>query len=145
MKKVKVISIALGVISLAFGLLKFISPFKDWYATQIETSGLPPATYPLGIVGEILVGVAFLLPFVITTTTKQKRFILLFANIGLGFIMIAATIVHLIPNVPASVLPLKIKPPFIPLAFLGVAIYNLTKLSIKHMQVTINKSLSERL
>ena len=137
MKKVKVISIALGVISLTFGLLKFVSPFKDWYATQIETSGLPPATYALGIAGEIMVGIAFLVPFITVTTMKQKRFVLLFANISLGLIMIAATIVHLIPDVPASVLPLKIKPPFIPLAFLGVAIYNLTKLSVKHLQVDL--------
>ena len=125
----KVISISLGVISLAFGLLKFVSPFKDWYATQIETSGLPPSTYALGIAGEIMVGIAFLFPFVITVSEKQKRFILLFANVSLGVIMIAATIVHLLPEVPASVLPLKIKPPFIPLVFLGTAIFNLTTLS----------------
>lgn len=131
MKKIKVISISLGVISLAFGLLKFVSPFKDWYTAQIETSGMPPAAYALGIAGEIMVGIAFLFPFVVTISEKQKRSTLLFANASLGLIMIAATIVHLIPDVPASVLPLKIKAPFIPFAFLGAAVYNLTKLSLK--------------
>lgn len=125
MKKIKTISISLGIISLAFGLLKFISPFKDWYSTQIETSGMQSWTYALGIIVETLIGIAFLFPFIIPMSNKQKRLLLILANGSLILMMIAATVVHLIPEVPADVLPLKIKPPIIPLMFLVLAIINL--------------------
>ena len=125
MNKIKIISISLGIISLVFGLLKFVSPFKDWYTAQIETSDLPHSAHALGIIGEIFIGVAFLLPFILSVTNKQKHRFLVLANVSLIFMMIAATVVHLIPEVPASVLPLKIKPPIIPLMFLAIAIFNL--------------------
>ena len=59
MKKTKTLSIILGTISVLFGILKFVSPFKDWYAAQIETSGLPQFAYVIGIGGEIIIGLAF--------------------------------------------------------------------------------------
>lgn len=125
MNKIKIISISLGIISLTFGLLKFVSPFKGWYTAQIETSGLPHSAHALGIIGEIFIGIAFLLPFLLSLTNKQKRRFLVLANVFLILMMIAATVVHLIPEVPASVLPLKIKLPIIPLMFLSIAVINL--------------------
>lgn len=125
MKTIKILSISLGLMSLAFGVLKFVSPFKDWYATQIETSGLPRLAYSLGILGEILIGIAFLFPYLITVTSAKKRLLLILANSGLILMMMAATVVHVIPEVPASVLPLKIKPPIIPLIVLAIAGINL--------------------
>jgi hypothetical protein len=80
-KKVKIFSISLGFTSFAFGLLKFISPFKDWYAAQIETSGLPHFMYDFGIIGEVVIGVSFLLPFIGYVKDKPKRRLLIFANI----------------------------------------------------------------
>jgi hypothetical protein len=41
MKTAEVTSIFLGSISLSFGVLKFVDPFKGWYSVQIESSGLP--------------------------------------------------------------------------------------------------------
>jgi len=38
---------------------------------------------------------------------------------------LTAVYVHLHPNVPADVLPLKIKPPFIPLFFLLIVLSNI--------------------
>ena len=125
MNKIKIISISLGIISLTFGILKFVSPFNDWYRIQLKTSSLPHAAYALGIAGEIITGVTFLLPFIVPVADHQKRLLLILANIFLILMMIAATAVHLIPEVPSNVLPLKIKPPIIPLMFLAMAIINL--------------------
>lgn len=107
MKNVRTLSIFLGLVSLSFGLLKFVDPFKGWYAAQIGASGLPSSFYALGIAGEIITGLAFLVPFILSVRDKQKGFLLILANSSLIFILIAATAVHLIPEVPASVLPLK--------------------------------------
>lgn len=126
MKTVRIFNLLLGVVIFSFGLLKFVSPFKDWYLAQIDTSGLPKYVYSVGIASEILTGFAFLLPFVLLMDVKLRHLLLILANCSMIFMMIAATIVHLIPQVPASVLPLKIKLPIIPLMFMAVAIYNLT-------------------
>jgi hypothetical protein len=125
MNKIKIISISLGIISLSFGLLKFVNPFKDWYRVQIETSGFPASAYTLGIIGEIIIGLLFLLPFIISLDHKQKRLLLILANASLILMMLVAAVIHLISEVPANVLPLKIKPPIIPLMFLVIAIINL--------------------
>ncbi|MBS1529812.1 MAG: hypothetical protein JSU01_05865 [Bacteroidetes bacterium] len=134
MRNIKIASMSLGMISLAFGTLKFISPFKDWYAAQIKTSGLPTAAYSLGMAGEIVVGIAFLFPFFVGIGDKRKRVLLILASILFSIMMISAAIVHLVPGVPADVLPLKIKPPVIPLFFLCVAIFNLVQI-IKTKQI----------
>jgi hypothetical protein len=124
MKTVKVTSIFLGSMSLYFGALKFVSPFKDWYSAQIESSGLPDLALPLGIITELITGIIFLFPFLFPITDQKKLLILTLANSSLITVMSAATIVHLILEVSAGVLPLKIKFPIIPLMFLVVAILN---------------------
>ncbi len=113
----------LGLMSLTFGLLKFINPFKGWYATQIETSGLPEVAYAAGIGGEITVGLLYLLSLVPVKTARRNK-VLLLANGGLAVMMAIAIYVHLVPDVPAEVLPLKFKPPLIPLAVLAMAFVN---------------------
>jgi len=47
--------------------------------------------------------------------------------------MLTAVYVHLNPNVPADVLPLKIKPPYIPLFLLVIALTNIV-LTIKNLR-----------
>lgn len=126
MKSIKFLNIFLGVVILLFGLLKFFSPFRDWYLTQIDTSGLPRYTYTIGIAGEIIAGVAFLLPFLLMMDDKSKHLLLILANCLTISILAAATVVHLISTVPSGVLPLKIKHPFIPLTLMAIAIINLT-------------------
>lgn len=124
MKTINIISIFLGSMSLLFGVLKFADPFKTWYSVQIESSGLPDLAFALGIGGELITGAMFLFPFVLSSKNKAKFLFLTLANSSLIILMTAATIVHLIPEVPANVLPLKLKTPIIPLMFLTVAILN---------------------
>jgi hypothetical protein len=124
MKTVKVISIFLGSMSLSFGALKFVDPFRGWYSVQIESSGLPDLAFTLGIIAELITGTIFLFPFLFSLTDQKKLLALTLANSSLIIVLTAATIVHLIPEVPASVLPLKIKSPIIPVMFLTIAVLN---------------------
>ncbi len=128
MKGQKILNVLLGATILLFGLLKFFSPFRDWYKAQLETSGLPRFLYPVGIGDEIATGVAFLLPFLLSMNDKSKRSYLTLANSSIIAIMMVATFVHLVPQVPSDILPLKIKPPIVPLTFMAIAIFNLVRI-----------------
>ncbi|OQP68640.1 hypothetical protein [Niastella populi] len=125
MKSIKMLSLGLGVVSLVFGILKFFSPFRDWYHAQIESSGLPQYMYAIGIAGEIITGIVFFLPFLVMMNDRSKHLLLVLANCLMISIMVAATVVHLIRWVPSAILPLKIKPPVIPLLFMAIAVINL--------------------
>ncbi|MEQ9102644.1 MAG: hypothetical protein RIF36_19550 [Imperialibacter sp.] len=125
MKTIRTNSILLGSMSLAFGLLKFTDPFQTWYATQIETSGMPSVAYPMGIGGEIVTGLLLLIPWLLSFSAASKKVSLLAGHGSLGIMMLVACYVHLLPNVPTDVLPLKIKPPFIPLVVLIYTLFNL--------------------
>jgi len=128
MKGQRILNVFLGATILLFGFLKFFSPFRDWYKAQLETSGLPQFLYPVGIGDEIVTGVAFLLPFLLSMNDKSKRSYLTLANSSIIAIMMVATFVHLVPQVPADILPLKIKPPILPLTFMAIAIFNLVRI-----------------
>jgi hypothetical protein len=112
-----------------FGFLKFFEPFHTWFHIQITKSGLPPLGFPLGIAAEISIGISLLL-----ASSFRQRINRLFtpivalASAGLIVNMAVAIYVHLQPEVPANVLPLGIKPPFIPLAFMLLAGLNLFQL-----------------
>jgi hypothetical protein len=127
----RVSSVGLGVMSLAFGLLKLISPFRDWYGMQIEAAGLPSGSYALGILGEIVIGLAFLAPLILPAA---KRTLWIVGSLGMIVTMAAAIHVHLHPAVPAAVLPLTIKPPIIPATVLIVAA--LTLFDLRRRSVT---------
>ena len=119
----------LGTVIFIFGFLKFFEPFHTWFHVQIARSGLPPLSAPLGIAGEISIGLSLLL-----ASSFRRRIGNLFAPIsalasaGLIVTMAVAIYVHLQAEVPADVLPLGIKPPFIPLVFLLLAGLNLFQL-----------------
>lgn len=120
----KKLSISLGFMIFMFGFLKFFSPFKTWYSIQIQTSGLPEVSYAFGIISEMIVGIMLMSgPFV--QNEKLKLSLLRFGSLGLIGIMCVAIYVHLLPDVPGEVLPMKIKPPIIPVLFLLATIYNL--------------------
>lgn len=127
MKYNKIITLFLGVSMFMFGILKFFNPFKGWYSVQIYASGLGDVSYVGGIAGELIVGVTFL----IIEITKNKisfrtyTFLSVIASITVMVMMVAGTFVHLHPDVPADVLPLNIKPPFIPLFVLALALANI--------------------
>ncbi|HVV56639.1 MAG TPA: hypothetical protein VHC47_14995 [Mucilaginibacter sp.] len=127
MKSVRIISISLGISVFTFGVLKFFNPFKGWYSVQIMTSGLSKFSYWLGIAGEIFAGALFLVSMILRRRLPQRifRFAIMTASIAVIVMMVMAIIVHLNPNVPANVLPLKIKPPIIPALFLLLGFLNI--------------------
>src|SRR5262245_30975804 len=132
-KVVKYNSRFLGTVIFLFGFLKFFDPFQTWFHIQIAKSGLPPLAVPLGMAGEISIGLSLLL-----ASSFRQRMKSLFtpivasASAGLIVNMAVAIYVHLQPDVPARVLPLGIKPPFIPLAFMLLAGLNLFQLLRTH-------------
>lgn len=110
-----------------FGILKFAQPFKGWYDAQVAGSGLDSTAYVSGIAGELLSGLLFLL-FLAAGRAKHAVKVLLPASLAVIVMMLVAVYVHAQPGVPANVLPLKIKAPYIPLAFLLLAIVNIVLL-----------------
>ena len=47
------LGLVLGASIFLFGFLKLFDPFHTWFQVQIENSGLPGASFVLGITGEI--------------------------------------------------------------------------------------------
>ena len=124
-----VMSLGLGAMSLAFGLLKLIDPFRAWYAAQVAGSGLPALSYPLGIATEVLTGALFVGAWVWRRRLGSRLvWVWSLASIAVIATMLVATYVHLQPGVPGDVLPLKIKPPIIPLTVLVASVLNLVAL-----------------
>ena len=112
----KVLSLLLGLWMFMFGFLKFFQPIRGWFDVQIQQSHLPHEAILAGKLTEMLTGVLFLLPWVWRSlTAKNKDQVLLIASFMLFTQMVVAIYVHLQPGVPASVLPLGIKPPVIPI------------------------------
>ena len=127
-KSIKIITGFLGISMFMFGVLKFINPFKHWYTQQILLSELPFKTIPYwsGQLGEIIVGIGFIILLTNRKITPSKfNSIFYSGNILVIVMMLVAFYVHLHPNVPADILPLKISLPFIPGFFLCLAIFNL--------------------
>lgn len=115
----KVLSLLLGVWMFLFGFLKFFQPFSAWFDVQIQESHLPHEAILAGKLTEMVVGILFLLPwFWRSLGAKRKDDILLIACLILFTQMGVAIYVHLQPGVPASVLPLGIKLPAIPVTVL---------------------------
>lgn len=123
----KITSWFLAIAMLMFGILKFANPFKGWYTVQITNSGLGQLSYAMGIMGEIAVGSTLLICLIWGQKFPTKVYYLL-TNICFSIIiimMLTGVYVHLHPNVQAYVLPLKIKPPYIPIFFLLLALSNI--------------------
>ena len=80
--------------------------------------------------GGITVGLLFLLPLFFRKQLRaSQKTIRTAASAMLILMMIVAVYVHLQPAVPAAVLPLKIKPPFIPGFVMVLAATNLFMLT----------------
>jgi predicted neutral ceramidase superfamily lipid hydrolase len=106
---------------LTFGFLKFVSPTIDgWFHVQIQQSHLPHSAILMGKIAEIVTGTLFLLPRLRPWRGTWESRILLIACSSLFLVMLVAIYVHLQPGVPSEVLPLGIKPPFIPLFVVGL-------------------------
>jgi hypothetical protein len=112
-----------------FGILKVLIPtINGWYAVQMKNSGLG-AYIPMwaGITGEIAVGSVLIFSLVMDKNFASKYFNIMIqlASAAILPMMATAIYVHLQPNVPAEVLPLKIKPPVIPVLFILLALANI--------------------
>lgn len=106
-----------------FGFLKFFQPIRGWFEIQIQQSHLPHEAILAGKVGEMVTGCLFLLPWLRRSlTAKSRDQVLLAASSLLVVQMFVAIYVHLQPHVPASVLPLGIKAPVIPVVVLLLAL-----------------------
>ena len=128
-KILKYNSLFLGVFMLLFGFLKLFEPFRTWFDIQITKSGLPRLSIPLGKAGEMTIGIGLLSAlFFSSKIPNLYRLIVFAASAGLIVNMGIATYVHVQPEVPANVLPLGIKPPFIPLFVMFLAALNLYRL-----------------
>ena len=115
----KVLSLFLGVLMFMFGFLKFFEPFSGWFEIQIQQSHLPHEAILAAKLGEMVTGCLFLLPWLRRSLTARTRDqLLLLGCFMLVTQMGVAIYVHLQPGVPASVLPLGIKPPVIPFVVL---------------------------
>lgn len=117
------VSLFLGFSLFMFGILKFIDPFKSWYAAQIRHSELPSLAYSAGIATELLIGIGFIVSRKSSLSVKMRSLLTDVSALATLAAMTVAIYVHLHPEVPAEVLPLKIKPPIIPVVFVGLAIY----------------------
>ena len=123
---INIIALVLGVTMFMFGFLKFFEPFHSWFQVQITNSHLPGPSFAMGIAGELSIGIAFIAAVAARVRLGRYRQKLVVATcLGLIANMCVAIYVHLQPNVPAGVLPLGIKPPFIPLSFLALAVWEL--------------------
>jgi hypothetical protein len=119
----KVLSLILGVLMFMFGFLKFFQPFRGWFVIQIQQSHLPHESILAGKLMEMLTGCLFLLPWLWRSlTAKSRDQVFLIASFILVVQMCVAIYVHLQPGVPASVLPLGIKTPVIPVFVLLLAL-----------------------
>ncbi|MBD1430008.1 MULTISPECIES: hypothetical protein [Sphingobacterium] len=138
MKYTKITTWFLAIAMFMFGILKFVNPFKGWYTVQIVNSGLGQISYSMGIMGEIAVGVALFFCLINGQRISKKLYIFLttISFLTIIIMMLTGVFVHLHPNVPADVLPLKIKPPYIPLFFLVVALSNIYLLINRNTQKT---------
>ena len=121
---IKPLSLLLGVWMFLFGFLKFFQPIRGWFDIQIQQSHLPHEAIIAGKVTEMLTGTLFLLPWLWKTlSAKNRDQLLLLACLILFTQMCVAIYVHLQPGVPASVLPLGIKPPVIPIFILLLGLF----------------------
>ena len=124
---IRAIMAFLGLFMLMPGVVKFVEPFKTYFATQIANSELPfPAVaYWAGQLGEISVGlVLFSLVFCwnfLQPSLLRKAFY--FSHSLVAIIMMVSLYVHAHPAVPKEVLPMEEKFPYLSILLLiGIAV-----------------------
>ncbi|MET2850371.1 hypothetical protein ABXV24_00715 [Vibrio owensii] len=124
----KILTGLLGAFMVMAGTVKFFDPFTTMFAKQIALSELPFPTLSrwAGQLGEIFAGLLLLVVMIgnkaLAAPIKDKAMQL--STLLTTAIMIVAVYVHLLPSVPAEVLPLQSKPPVMTLIILGLAWLN---------------------
>ena len=121
-KTVKVITGVLGFLMLMAGSAKFTEPFNFFIYKQLSLSGFPFPEIMQYVVKMSEVGLGLALLYItfmggrLSAGLRNKIFNL--CHLTVAIMMIVAIYVHLHPNVPAEILPMEIKPPFMPIFFL---------------------------
>ncbi|MCF6453335.1 hypothetical protein L1076_17300 [Vibrio sp. MMG022] len=124
----KILTGLLGAFMVMAGTVKFFDPFTTMFANQIALSELPFPTLSrwMGQLGEIFAGLLLLAVMIgnkaLAAPIKDRAMQL--STLLTTAIMIVAVYVHLLPSVPAEVLPLQSKPPVMTLIILGLAWLN---------------------
>ncbi|GLR04097.1 hypothetical protein GCM10007906_16840 [Vibrio hyugaensis] len=124
----KILTGLLSAFMVMAGTVKFFDPFTTMFAKQIALSELPFPTLSrwAGQLGEIFAGFLLLVVVIgnkaLAAPIKDKAMQL--STLLTTAIMIVAVYVHLLPSVPAEVLPLQSKPPVMTLIILGLAWLN---------------------
>lgn len=120
----KLLTALLGGFLVMAGTVKFFDPFATMFRTQIALSELP---FPViskwsGQLGEISAGLILLSVLIMGKRLNQKLSdqLFYFASLVTTIIMFVAVYVHLLPSVPAEVLPLQSKPPVMTLIIVGL-------------------------
>ncbi len=124
----KILTGLLGAFMVMAGAVKFFDPFTTMFAKQIALSELPFPTLSrwMGQLGEIFAGLLLLVVVIGNKSLKApiKDKVMQFSTLLTTAIMVVAVYVHLLPSVPAEVLPLQSKPPVMTLIILGLAWLN---------------------
>ncbi len=127
-KSQKILTGLLGAFMVMAGTVKFFDPFTTMFAKQIALSELPFPTLSrwAGQLGEIFAGLLLLMVMIGNKTLAApiKDRAMQLSTLLTTAIMIVAVYVHLLPSVPAEVLPLQSKPPVMTLIILGLAWLN---------------------
>ncbi|WP_117234265.1 hypothetical protein [Vibrio maerlii] len=128
LKAQKILTGLIGTFLLMAGTVKFFDPFTTMFTQQIALSELP---FPFlsrwaGQLGEMGAG-ALLIVVMIGEKSLPRELLTkaMYASTALTtIIMFVAVYVHLLPSVPAEVLPLQSKPPVMTLVILALAWLN---------------------
>ncbi|SDW09589.1 hypothetical protein SAMN05444411_10163 [Lutibacter oricola] len=128
-KLVKIVTGILGFIMLVPGLAKFGEPFKTFIYKHLTIIGFPFPDFMQYVVKFSEVGVGLLLIYVafrankLNPSFRNKLFYL--GNITVVGIMIVAVYTHLHLDVPAEILPMETKPPYMPIGYIFLVAVNL--------------------
>ncbi|GAL17599.1 hypothetical protein JCM19235_6152 [Vibrio maritimus] len=124
----KILTGLLGAFMVMAGTVKFFDPFTTMFTQQIALSELPFPTLSrwAGQLGEITAGALLMVLMVVShrLSTRTNDILITASTLLTTAIMIVAVYVHLLPSVPAEVLPLQSKPPVMTLIILGLAWLN---------------------
>jgi len=83
----------------------------------------------MGIAGELAVGITLLYCMIRWNSlgTQYRTWAISAASVAVVIMMVTGIYVHLQPGVPAEVLPMNIKPPYIPGLFMALGMLNAWK------------------
>jgi hypothetical protein len=127
-RSVKIVSGVLGFGMLLPGIAKFFDPFKTSLQQQLSITEMPfPEVLEYFVkFGEIAIGLILLtLAFKGTKlAASNRRTLFNLSHLAVAVIMVVALYVHLHPEVPAEILPMGMKPPFLTLFYLALVAAN---------------------